>query len=185
MINRAGNRRGLTLVEVMIAMVIMLIVFMGLIQASLLSIDSNMRNELRDEGTRVASESMAEVRAVPFNDDTLQDKSQTGSDATMQICGINNQQLSCASAGLQPTPATGWMNFSVLKNFNPVTKVRTLDTGPVNRSVRLLAQPYCRCMRVTNLDAQPTMKRVEIAATWIDPKGETHTHTVSANLRAQ
>jgi len=58
------NKKGVTLVEVMISLVILLIVSMGLLQASLLSIDSNVRNELRDEAVRIASEGMAKRRGA-------------------------------------------------------------------------------------------------------------------------
>ena len=58
------NKKGVSLVEVMISLVILLIVSMGLLQASLLSIDSNVRNELRDEAVRIASESMAQRRSA-------------------------------------------------------------------------------------------------------------------------
>lgn len=53
----------------MISLVILLFVFMGLIQASLVSINSNLRNEIRDEAVRVASEHMAIARSTPV--DTL------------------------------------------------------------------------------------------------------------------
>lgn len=61
--NKLDNR-GVTLVEVMISLVILLIVFMGLIQASLLSIDHNLRNEVRDEGVRIASEYMTVTKST-------------------------------------------------------------------------------------------------------------------------
>ncbi len=54
--NKNQGSRGVSLVEVMISLVILLIVSMGLIQASLLSVDVNIRNELRDEAVRIASE---------------------------------------------------------------------------------------------------------------------------------
>jgi prepilin-type N-terminal cleavage/methylation domain-containing protein len=57
------NNKGLSLVEVLISLVILLIVSMGLIQASLLSIDANLRNELRDEAVKIASEDMARRRS--------------------------------------------------------------------------------------------------------------------------
>ncbi len=60
--NSCASSRGVSLVEVMIALVVLLVVFMGLIQASLLSIDYNVRNEVRDEAVRVASEAMAQSR---------------------------------------------------------------------------------------------------------------------------
>lgn len=60
--NNKHSSRGVSLVEVMIALVVLLVVFMGLIQASLLSIEYNVRNEIRDEAVRVASEAMAQSR---------------------------------------------------------------------------------------------------------------------------
>ncbi|MEK6691226.1 MAG: type II secretion system protein [Nitrospirota bacterium] len=46
--------QGLTLVEVLIAMVILLLVSLALMQTALVSIDANMRNVLRDEAVSVA-----------------------------------------------------------------------------------------------------------------------------------
>ena len=64
--NKNQGNRGVTLVEVMISLVILLIVFMGLIQASLLSIQSNMRNVLRDEAVRITSDRMSALRTAAF-----------------------------------------------------------------------------------------------------------------------
>src|SRR5512135_3682764 len=61
------NKKGVTLVEVMISLVILLIVFMGLIQASLLSINHNLRNEARDEAVRVGAASMALLRSFNYS----------------------------------------------------------------------------------------------------------------------
>lgn len=60
------NRRGVSLVEVMIALVILLFVFMGLLQASLLSIDANASNVLRDEAVRLANDTISAVRISPL-----------------------------------------------------------------------------------------------------------------------
>jgi type IV pilus assembly protein PilV len=60
------DSKGVTLVEVMISLVILLVVFMGLIQASLLTIDHNMRNVVRDEAVQVASEYLAKTRSTDF-----------------------------------------------------------------------------------------------------------------------
>jgi prepilin-type N-terminal cleavage/methylation domain-containing protein len=65
--NRRINQKGVTLVEVLISLVILLIVFMGLIQASLVSINSNLRNEMRDEAVRLASEYMSMARLANIN----------------------------------------------------------------------------------------------------------------------
>ena len=67
MLSKNNSNRGVSLVEVMIALVILLIVFLGLIQAAILSIDHNTRNEVRDEAVRIASEAMTQTRATAFS----------------------------------------------------------------------------------------------------------------------
>ena len=65
----ALNNKGLTLVEVMIALVILLLVFLALMQTALVSINANMTNVLRDEAVNIAEQRMNEARNIPF--DTL------------------------------------------------------------------------------------------------------------------
>ncbi len=61
------NRRGVTLVEVLIALVVLLIVFMGLMQVSIVAIQGNMRNVLRDEAVRLTADRMNRLRSVSFD----------------------------------------------------------------------------------------------------------------------
>ncbi|MEW6418815.1 MAG: hypothetical protein AB1480_11960 [Nitrospirota bacterium] len=61
-----GGIRGLTLVEVLIALVVVLVVFLALMQTALIGIDSNMRNILRDEAVGIAEMRMNVVRNTPF-----------------------------------------------------------------------------------------------------------------------
>lgn len=61
------NNRGFTLVEMLVAMVIMLVLLLSLVQAAILSIDGNLRNLLREEGVRIAEQRMNELRSVPFD----------------------------------------------------------------------------------------------------------------------
>ena len=61
------NSKGVTLVEVMISLVILLIVFMGLIQASMVSINSNVRNEVMDGATGIASEYMSRAKSTSID----------------------------------------------------------------------------------------------------------------------
>ncbi len=58
---------GFTLVEVMIALVVSLLVFLALMQTALVGIDSNMKNVLRDEAVRIAEMKMNEERNKDFN----------------------------------------------------------------------------------------------------------------------
>ena len=60
------TKEGLTLVEVIVALTIFLIVFLGIMQVALLSIDHNMHNILRDEAVTIAGATMEEVRSKPF-----------------------------------------------------------------------------------------------------------------------
>jgi prepilin-type N-terminal cleavage/methylation domain-containing protein len=62
------DKRGVSLVEVMIALVVLLIVFMGLMQASIVAIQANMRNILRDEAVRTTANVMAQLRSAPIDD---------------------------------------------------------------------------------------------------------------------
>ncbi|MFH0933206.1 MAG: prepilin-type N-terminal cleavage/methylation domain-containing protein [Nitrospirota bacterium] len=61
------NKKGLTLVEVMIALVVLLLVSLALMQTALVSIDANMRNVLRDEAVGIAEMRMNEARNTPFD----------------------------------------------------------------------------------------------------------------------
>lgn len=60
------NKKGLSLVEVMIALVIFLLVFLALMQTALVGIDANMTNNLRNEAVNVAEIRMNEARNKPF-----------------------------------------------------------------------------------------------------------------------
>lgn len=62
-----SNKRGFTLIEVLVAMVIMLVGLVGLLQAINIATEHNLRNYLRDEAVRVADLKMREFAALPFN----------------------------------------------------------------------------------------------------------------------
>jgi len=62
------RNNGVSLVEVLMALVILLLVFVGLMQAAILSIDSNMKNVLRDEAVALASATMEDTRTNKFDD---------------------------------------------------------------------------------------------------------------------
>lgn len=61
-----NSMKGLSLVEVLIAMVILLFVSMALMQTALVSIESNMKNVLRDEAVAVADTRITEARNLGF-----------------------------------------------------------------------------------------------------------------------
>jgi Tfp pilus assembly protein PilV len=63
------DEKGLTLVEVLIASVITLVLFMALMQTALLSIDVNAGNSLRNEAVSIAEERMKEIQLIENSDD--------------------------------------------------------------------------------------------------------------------
>lgn len=61
------NKKGLSLVEVMISLVIVLLVSLALMQTAMISIDANMNNVLRDEALALGEEYIIRARNIPFN----------------------------------------------------------------------------------------------------------------------
>ena len=61
-VNVIRNRKGFTLVEVLVAMVIMAIILLGNMAALSLSYRRNLQNILRDEAVKVAQEEMERYR---------------------------------------------------------------------------------------------------------------------------
>ena len=60
------NNDGMTLVEVLVAMAIVFIVFLGMSSAGLVVLDQNIKNSQRDEAVSVAEKEMEEARNIPF-----------------------------------------------------------------------------------------------------------------------
>ncbi len=64
------NNRGFTLVEAMLAFLVLLFVSLAMLQTALLSIDSNMVNVLRDEAISIAERRMNDARNLAYNEAT-------------------------------------------------------------------------------------------------------------------
>jgi len=60
------NNGGMTLVEVLVAMAIVFIIFLGMSSAGLVVLDQNIRNSQRDEAVSVSEMEMQQVRSTPF-----------------------------------------------------------------------------------------------------------------------
>ena len=60
------NNGGMTLVEVLVAMAIVFIVFLGMSSAGLVVLDQNIKNSQRDEAVSVAEMEMEDARNIPF-----------------------------------------------------------------------------------------------------------------------
>jgi prepilin-type N-terminal cleavage/methylation domain-containing protein len=62
------NKKGVTLIEMMISLVILLIVSLALIKTQTLGLATNVKNQLRDEAVNIAEMRMNNLRSLPFND---------------------------------------------------------------------------------------------------------------------
>ncbi len=60
------NDKGMTLIEVLIAMTLLAIAFTGLIQSMLVAINTNVMIELREDAVAIADQRMTELRNTPF-----------------------------------------------------------------------------------------------------------------------
>lgn len=60
------NKKGMTLIEVMVALVVLLIVFLGMMQAIAIGVNFNVKNTLRDEAVRIADERVNALKNLSF-----------------------------------------------------------------------------------------------------------------------
>lgn len=60
-----SNKKGSTLIELMVAMGILAIVAVALMQSSILVLQTSVQNEIRDESVRLAEQRMNELRSGP------------------------------------------------------------------------------------------------------------------------
>ncbi len=61
-----NHERGFTLIEILVSLALVAIVFTGLVQSSILVMNINVDNLLRDEAMNIAEEGMTEARNTPF-----------------------------------------------------------------------------------------------------------------------
>jgi Tfp pilus assembly protein PilV len=60
------NEKGTSLIEVLIALMLTAIVFTGLLQTSIVAMNTNVDNLLRDEAVSIAAQQMNEARDTSF-----------------------------------------------------------------------------------------------------------------------
>jgi len=65
---RKNSASGMTLVEVLVAMAIVFIVFLGMSSAGLVVLDQNIKNSQRDEAVGVSEMELQRVRNTLFSD---------------------------------------------------------------------------------------------------------------------
>jgi len=61
-----SNDSGFTLVEVLVAIVILMVGLLGVMQSLNLAIATNLQNEMRTQGTMIGESQMAKIKSLPF-----------------------------------------------------------------------------------------------------------------------
>ena len=145
MVRHVRNGDGFSLVEVMIALVVLLLVFMGLMQTALLSIDSNLRNIIRDEALRIAAQRLEETRTMPFNN-VVSD----GAGAAVHLNACANPPISDADY-----PVMIERNFRSIQNFPYGTRCTVTnldaDTRQIQITVRWEYKNECNSHNIISL----------------------------------
>jgi prepilin-type N-terminal cleavage/methylation domain-containing protein len=149
MSGQVKNEKGFSLIEVMIALCVLLLVFMGLMQAALLSIDSNMRNIFRDEALRVATQRMEEAKSLPF-DDVVDDTADA----------VADHNLALAACQLSPVSDPNPYPVEVRRSFRSIVDF-----------------PYGTRRTVTDLDAPVNTKQIQITVRW-EYRNECYSHNI-------
>jgi prepilin-type N-terminal cleavage/methylation domain-containing protein len=87
------NKKGLTLVEVMIALVVLLFVSLAMMQTALVSIDANMQNALRTEAVSMTEKIVNDMRSLTYT----QNFTDTRLNATGWTC-VDSADSHCTDA---------------------------------------------------------------------------------------
>jgi len=61
------NNRGFTLVELLVAILVMTVGLLGLLKAVEVATVQNLQNQMRDEGIQIAEGELNHLRAIPFD----------------------------------------------------------------------------------------------------------------------
>jgi len=157
--NAVQNKKGLTLVEVLIAMTVLLFVSLALMQTALVSIDSNMINILRDEAINIAEMRMEEARNSP----SLISDSPDGNTCTFPAC------KDATPLGKGPYPVVVTREIRNITHENPCAGGKKGFIFGTQRTVTPLSGD--------NL-------QVTVLVRW-QYKDECYTHTISSILRRE
>ena len=157
------DKRGLTLVEVLIALVVFLLISLAVMQTALVVIDSNMINVLRDEAVSIAEMRMNDARNLGFTE-TVNNLDDDGADAS----------LTATVCPAEFVTDFGTNGLRVTRNFRNITGFS-----------------FCTNRTVTELGGDGSLatndaenRQVAITVGWIW-KGQDYMHAISTIMRRQ
>jgi prepilin-type N-terminal cleavage/methylation domain-containing protein len=124
------NSGGMTLVEVLVALAITFIIFLGLSDAGLVVLNENIKNSLRDEAVSVAEAEVQAVRNIPFANFPLADNTVTFTPSPRMIRGLSASYSVTRSIryldaeNREVTINVGWTRQQKSYNHQVITIVR-------------------------------------------------------------
>jgi len=123
------NKKGSSLIELLIAMTILAIVATALMKSSIIVLQDNVKNEMRDEAVRIAEQRMNEMRSGPGGFD--------GANAGVDLV-----------AGVATLPAINRTIRNVPVAFTPSKNVVSLDAN--TKQVTVTIEWFFRGQRSTH-----------------------------------
>jgi type II secretory pathway pseudopilin PulG len=120
----------MTLVEVLVALAIVFIIFLGLSDAGLVVLNENIKNSMRDEAVSVAEQEMQAVRNIPFASLPVADNTITFTAPPRAIRGLSVPYTVTRAiryldpANRQVTITVGWTRLQKSYSHQVTTIVR-------------------------------------------------------------
>jgi type IV pilus assembly protein PilV len=131
------NSAGFSLVEVMVAILIMMIGMFGLLEAINASVQHNLRNQLRNEAVVVGQRYMAQLKGLPF-DPSPDFKSYSVTTVQSGIRGVaKNYMVQRDSAVL----AVDGENKATSRQLTVTVKYAYRNQSSLNRVVTVVPRP--------------------------------------------
>ena len=156
------NKTGISLVEVLIALVVLLLVSLAMMQTALVSIESNMINVLREEAVAIAEMRMNDTKNLRFTDSV----DEVVNDTADSIADDNFAIVSCQGPpvnDVNPYPVRIERNVRNLAPFNFGTR-RTVIDRPLdaNKQVIILVRREYRGVCYSHEISSIIIRRVSL-----------------------
>ena len=112
------NNKGVTIIETMVSLLILLVVSLALMKTSILGMQTNVRNALRTEATDVIEKRISQLRSLPF----------PVSPATNELTAIVNTLDSKETRTFRGYSVT-FTQYRTVTDLNADTKQLTISTS--------------------------------------------------------
>ena len=122
-----GNSAGFTLIEAMVAIIIMMVGLLGLLQSVNLAIEHNLKNHLRNEAVLIAEDSMNRLKITPYDSISAAYTPVVASSALRggnPTYTLRKSSIPITADSSQLVVHIGWL----YKNVSSTFEVRTLKT---------------------------------------------------------